>query len=183
VVGGLITSVLGNLRAASTVRREGYATAVRALIARAEYPYRVRRRVSDEPAVLADLVARGHDVQEQLAACRTWVNSEHQTVGHIFEQALAAIDATVNPGTAEAWNQLPITAAADMNLGGWGPGDPWPNLTGLEQAIAYRFGWRRVLPAWLWHRWVQGPVPDPGTAREAVPGVRGDVVPSGHQPR
>ncbi len=38
VVAGLITSVLGNLRAAATARREGYANAVRSLIARAEYP-------------------------------------------------------------------------------------------------------------------------------------------------
>src|SRR4051794_25186091 len=66
VVAGLITSVLGNLRAAATARREGYANAVRSLIARGEYPYRVRRRVSDDADVLAALVSRGHDLQEQL---------------------------------------------------------------------------------------------------------------------
>jgi hypothetical protein len=150
VVAGLITSVLGNLRAAATARREGYANAVRSLIARAEYPYRVRRRVSDDPDVLAGLVVRGHDLQEQLAACRTWVASEHRVLGAMFEKALADIDATVKQATGDAWNEAPTTTAAGMNLNGWGPGDQWPHLVALERAIAYRFGWRRLLPPRLW---------------------------------
>ncbi len=133
VVAGLITTVLGNLRASASARRDGYANAARSLIARAEYPYRVRRRVSDDPETLAGLVGRGHDLQEQLAACRTWVNSESRTIGAIFERALAAIDATVTSNTTDAWNQAPITAAAGMNLEGWGPGDQWPHLATLER--------------------------------------------------
>lgn len=150
VIAGLITSVLGNLRAASATRREGYANAVRSLIARGEYPYRVRRRVSDEPDVLAALVSRGHDLQEQLAACRTWVNSEHQALGKLFDKALANIDANVRPATANAWNHAPITTPSGMNLNGWGPGDQWPHLARLQRGIAYRFGWRRLLPRGLW---------------------------------
>ncbi|GAA2005096.1 hypothetical protein [Nocardioides kribbensis] len=150
VLAGLITSVLGNLRAAATARREGYANAVRSLISRGEYPYRVRRRVSDDPAVLTALVERGHDLQEQLAACRTWVASEHGDLGDMFEQALAAVDATVKQATGDAWNQPPITAASGMNLNGWGPGDQWPHVAKLERAITYRFGWRRLLPRRLW---------------------------------
>lgn len=150
VIAGLITSVLGNLRAAAAARREGYANAVRSLIARGEYPYRVRRRVSDEPDVLAALVSRGHDLQEQLAACRTWVTSEHRAMGNLFDEALADIDATVKQATADAWNKAPITTAIGMNLNGWGPGDQWSHLTTLERAIAYRFGWRRLLPRRLW---------------------------------
>ena len=123
LLAGLITNLLGNLRAAASARRDGYANAVRSLIARAEYPYRVRRRISDDAEVLAGLVERGHNLQEQLAACRTWVSSENRGVGAIFESALSAIDATVNPNTADAWNQPPITAATRMNLAGWGPGD------------------------------------------------------------
>ncbi|TDC46590.1 hypothetical protein E1212_26505 [Jiangella ureilytica] len=151
VIAGLITSVLGNLRAAAAARREGYANAVRSLIARGEYPYRVRRRVSDEPDVLAALVGRGHDLQEQLAACRTWVNSEHRALGELFDKALADIDANVKQATADAWNQAPMATASGMNLNGWGPGDQRPHLARLERAIAYRFGWRRLLPRKLWH--------------------------------
>ncbi len=154
VVAGLITSVMGNLRASAATRRDGYVNAVRVLIARAEYPYRVRRRVSDDPDVLAALASRGHDLQEQVAACRTWVNSEHQTLGALFDRALGSIDTTVNPSTADAWRLPPITTAPGMNLAGWGPGDQWTHLASLQRAIAYRFGWRRLLPAFLWRRWV-----------------------------
>jgi hypothetical protein len=150
LIAGLVTSVLGNLRAAATARREGYASAIRSLIARGEYPYRVRRRVSDDPDVLAALVSRGHDLQEQLAACRIWVISEHRALGDLFDKALADIDATAKPATADAWNQAPITTAGGMNLNGWGPGDQWPHLTSLECAISYRFGWRRLLPRGFW---------------------------------
>jgi hypothetical protein len=150
VIAGLITSVMGNLRAAATARREGYANAVRSLIARGEYPYRVRRRVSDDPDALAALVTRGHDLQEQLAACRTWIASEHGALGDLFDKALADVDATVKEATADAWDQAPITTAGGMNLNGWGPGDQWPHLASLERAIAYRFGWRRLLPRRFW---------------------------------
>jgi hypothetical protein len=154
VVAGLITSVLGNLRAAANTRRDGYAAAVRALIARGEYPYRVRRRVSDDAEVLSALVERGHDLQEQLAACRTWVASEHRALGALFEKALTAIDSTVSPATGDAWSQPPITTAADMNLSGWGPGDQWTHVANLERAIAFRFGPRRLVPSCLWKRWI-----------------------------
>src|SRR3546814_20804165 len=72
LVAGLITTILSNLRASATSRRDGYANAVRSLIARAEYPYRVRRRISDDPEVLAGLVGRGHDLPEQLEIGRQW---------------------------------------------------------------------------------------------------------------
>lgn len=157
VLAGLITSVLGNLRAAATARREGYANAVRSLIARVEYPYRVRRRVSDDADVLTALVERGHDLQEQLAACRTWVASEHRVLGRHFEDALAAIDATVGPAIKDAWDNPPISEAAGMNLNGWGPGDPWPLVAKLERAIAFRFGLRRLLPSFLWMRCIERP--------------------------
>lgn len=97
VVAGIVTSAMGNLRASASVRREGYAKAVQALIARSEYHYRVRRRVSDDADVLAALVVRGHDLQEELAACRTWVNSEHPRLGTVYEDALSRVDASVNP--------------------------------------------------------------------------------------
>jgi hypothetical protein len=150
VVAGLITSVLTGLRAAATERREGYAGAVRTLIARVEYSYRVRRRVSDAPETLAALTERGHDLQEQLAACRTWVAAEHPAVGKVYEQVLASIDSAVNPCTSKAWTLSPITNPADMNLAGWGPGDQWREIAKLQTVIGYRFGWRRLLPAASW---------------------------------
>lgn len=151
VVGGLITASAAQLRASATARREGYAQAVKTLIARHEYAYRVRRRTSDAAEVLQALAQRGNDLQEQLGACRTWVSAESAAVGQVYDAVLREIDQTVSPATTDAWNQPPITTATDMNLSGWnGPDDPWPRLLTLQKAIAFRFGWRRLVPAWLW---------------------------------
>jgi hypothetical protein len=163
VVGGLLTVALGNLRASATARRDGYSSAVRTLIARAEYPYRVRRRVSNYPDVLAGLAARGHELQEELAASRTWVSAEHRVLGECYEAALQRIDDNVTPATAEAWTLPPVAAPEGMNLAGWGPGDQWAHVAELERAIAFRFGWRRLLPTRWWRNRVRAQAPDRGT--------------------
>jgi hypothetical protein len=150
VVSAAVASLLGAVRSAATTRRDGYANSVRVLIARVEYPYRIRRRVSDAPEVLAELVSRGHDLQEELARQRIWVSSENREVSKRFEGALAKIDETAKPAAVEAWSCPPATSPADMNLTGWGPGDPWSDLCELERGISRRFGWRRLLPTWWW---------------------------------
>lgn len=146
-LGAAVTAALGGLRATAASRRDGYALAVRTLIARVEYPYRVRRRVSDDSDMMAALAARGHDLQEQLAACRTWVNAENRAVGAIYKDVIADLDATVAPATRDAWSQIPITVPSEMTLGDWGPENPWTHLSRLEYAIMFRFGWRRILPS------------------------------------
>ena len=154
VVGGLLTAMLGSVRAAAESRRDGYARAVRTLIARAEYPYRIRRRVSHDADTLTALAERGHDIQEQLAAGRTWVNAERRALGRIYDETLAQLDTALRPAAQDAWAQQPITAGAGMALGGWGPGDQWPHLQRLQHAISFRFGWRRLVPGWYVRWWV-----------------------------
>src|SRR5690349_14433320 len=73
VVAGLIGTLLGNTRANAAARRERYAQAVRTLVAWAEYPYRIRRRTSDDATALSALAERGHTLQEQLAESRAWI--------------------------------------------------------------------------------------------------------------
>jgi hypothetical protein len=64
----LITAGIAGLRDAAAKRRDGYASAMKALVARTEFPYRVRRRSSDSPETLTALTQLGNDIQEQLAA-------------------------------------------------------------------------------------------------------------------
>jgi hypothetical protein len=147
VVAGLIGTVLANLRATAAVRRDRYALAVRALIARVEYPYRIRRRTGDDPATLAALAERGNDLQERLAESRAWVAAENRVLAEVYNECLAAVDAPVKRACTAAWTAGPVTSAAGMNLVGFGPGDQQAIVSRLECAIAYRFGWRRLLPA------------------------------------
>jgi hypothetical protein len=184
VLGGLLTATLGNVRAAAEARRDGYARAVRALITRVEYPYRIRRRVSDDGQTLTALAERGHDIQEQLAACRTWVNAEHRTLGLIYDDVLERLDTAVAPAARDAWAQQPIVTGPEMALGGWGPGDQWPQLKRLQHAISFRFGWRRVLPGWF-VRWRTHQVaPQENSVASATARREGSPTPaSGHPDR
>src|SRR3954447_22288011 len=152
VLGTFLTTVVAGLRASATTRREGYAAAVQAFVSWVEYPYRIRRRTSDEPAALTKLADVGHDLQECLARHRAWVAAESGALSGVFDKAVADLTGPVGEACKEAWNSPPVTRAADMNLSGFGPGDVSGTIKTLECAVAYRFGLRRLLSGWVVRR-------------------------------
>lgn len=143
------TLLLTRASEAANRRRDRYAGAVETLVAWIEFPYRVRRRTSDDPATLAELAARGHDLQERMACHQTWIATEYPALADQYDHTRATVTSAVAPAVAEAWTLKPISAAHDMNLGDWGPaaacGDA---MAALQHAIENRFGVRRVA-AWL----------------------------------
>ncbi len=60
VLGALLTALSKNLRDAAVVRRDKYAAAAGHLAAWTEYPYRIRRRTSDDAETLTRLADLGH---------------------------------------------------------------------------------------------------------------------------
>jgi hypothetical protein len=146
IAGAAVTSVLGRWAEATNRRRQAYASAVEALVAWTEYPYRIRRRTSDSREELSRLANIGHDLQERLRCHQTWVSAESRRVGAQYRDALAHVSAHVGPACVDAWNTAPIQTAADMNLGGWGPSAQCgPVVDSLQTAITWRFGWRRIV--------------------------------------
>ncbi|MHA4945687.1 hypothetical protein ACX27O_00045 [Micromonospora sp. SD19] len=150
VVAGLIGVILGNTRANATARRERYAQAVRTLVAWAEYPYRIRRRTSDDAATLTALADRGHTLQEQLAESRGWIAAESRAMSEVFDACLGAINPLVGTACVIAWQGPPISKSAEMLLGDFGPRGINAIVARMECAIIYRFGLRRL----MWRRWV-----------------------------
>ncbi|MFB9238121.1 hypothetical protein ACFFWC_21625 [Plantactinospora siamensis] len=150
VVAGLISVILGNTRANATARRERYAQAVRTLVAWAEYPYRIRRRTSDDAVTLTALADRGHTLQEQLAESRAWIAAESRAMSEVFDACLDEINPLVGPACAIAWQQPPIAKSAEMLLGDFGPRGINAIVARMECAIIYRFGLRRL----MWRGWV-----------------------------
>jgi hypothetical protein len=150
VVAGLIGTILGNTRANAAARRERYAQVVRCLVAWVEYPYRIRRRTSDEPATLTALADRGHALQEQLAESRAWVAAESRALSEILDGCIRDITKLVGPACVAAWQQPPIATSAEMNLGDFGLRGTQHIVARMECAIIYRFGIRRL----MWRRWV-----------------------------
>lgn len=121
LTGGLLVYLLQRSDAKRARRREGYAEAMAALAAWAEYPYRIRRRTSDQPDELARLVGIGHDLQERLARAQAWIAADDTTLLTVYQASLTAIRTEAAPYLNEAWAAPPITTPAEMALGDWGP--------------------------------------------------------------
>jgi hypothetical protein len=146
-----ISFALSRWSETSSRRREGYSSATRELVAWAEYPYRIRRRTTDDPAELSRLANLGNDLQEALRFRQTWVTAEDVWLARVFQEVRDDLGRTVGTACTDAWNKAPISSAAEMNLGGWGPVGVNPHLERFEHAVRFRFGWRRVVAAFGWH--------------------------------
>jgi len=120
VGGGLIAAWLNRQDTARSRRRQGYASAVAAVVAWIEYPFRVRRRTSDDPDTLAELAGLGHDVQERLAASLAWVAADDAKRYEDYSALVALAHRTMGPLVQEAWRCSPVAGADGMNLNGWG---------------------------------------------------------------
>ncbi len=145
IVGALFGAALGRWADARNRRREQYADAVRVLVRWFEYPFRIRRRTSDDASELRRLAEMGHDLQEQLQCHRTWVESESSWVGVIYTEAVAEIRRRTGPSIQAAWAEPRVLKPEEMVLEGWGPDGIEDLLTSLNAAIACRFGWGRAL--------------------------------------
>lgn len=146
-----LSFALGRWALTTASRRDGYAQATRDLVAWAEYPYRIRRRTSDDPGVLGALADRGHAHQEALRYRETWILSENRWVGRVFTEIRTELGAPIASACNEAWATAPVCEASGMTLGGWGPQGVDQHIKRFERAVAFRFGWRRVTAAIGWH--------------------------------
>jgi hypothetical protein len=147
----LVGVVASSFLAAAETRRQGYAAAVGAVLAWAEYPYRIRRRTSDDAATLTAIANLGHDLQERRARCLAWVAGENTAVYEVFLLNMKYLDATLGTLAGDAWNTPPVGGASGMVLSGWGGGRlPQETVERLGCAIGFRTGWRR---------WLVSPVP------------------------
>ena len=139
------TQIISRLSDTASRRRDRYSALVRTLVAWTEFPYRVRRRVDDNPTTLAGLAAIGHELQERLAGDQAWVLAESRYVGKVYIEVRRAINKQVGPAITDAWNLPPVSRPSEMVLGTWGPNTAvTADLDRLEASVGRRFGWRRV---------------------------------------
>lgn len=131
-----VTSHLDRSAARRDERRVRYAEAVSTLVAWAEFPYRVRRRTSDEPETLAALAAIGHDLQEKLACHEAWIAADDPTIAITYLEARDKLGPTVAAALENAWTSPHVAGPADMVLGDRGQGtNIQETLEPLQKAI------------------------------------------------
>ena len=141
---GALVAVLGRLSEASDRRRRVYAEALSVLVEWIEFPYRIRRRVTDDPVELARLADRGHRIQERLAYYRTWIAAENPALGLRYQAAAERVGEFAGRESRLAWGSPRVSSPEAMNLNDTIPPAPDDVLDDLRKAIANRFGVRRV---------------------------------------
>jgi len=101
--------------------RDGYAEAIRTLVAWREFPYRVLRRAADEPATYALLTDRGHQVQEDFAYWTSWIASDNARVADAYRASARALREHLQGPIQQAWDSPPAASASSQarstNLG------------------------------------------------------------------
>lgn len=150
LVGGSVGAVLvAQVFASADGRRDNYAEAVAILLSWCEFPFIIRRRVDDLPATLQRLAEHGHELQERLARSEAWVTAESNAMGAKYTTLISDVKVAIGPLLNEAWETPPITAAAEMNLNGWGAeacSRVRQQINEFRGQTSWRFGWRRILP-------------------------------------
>lgn len=139
--------VAGRIAQERNRRRDLYSRAVRAVIAWVEYPYKIRRRTSNDPEVLAELAATGHRLQQDLAYFQTWLATDKSSLGILYGDVVRNVKMRCSAALDEAWSADPVDEPTDMVLNGWGPQDCSAEIQRLQKGIGARFGWRRIVSA------------------------------------
>jgi hypothetical protein len=172
VVGAIVVATVPRWSEARERRRTRYAEAVEALIAWAEFPYRIARRIGDDPQTLADLTKLGHELQERLTFVGAWVTAESAMMGNLYRDVVGALRCVVGSASSDAWRRPPIFTADEMNVGNLGiDGEAVAALaTRVAMASRVRFGWRRMLGhSNIWRKVFSDPVDPPMTSDDEEP--------------
>lgn len=116
IVVGFMSWYLNRWGVSRDRKRERYAETIQNLVAWYELPYRIRRRVSDEPDELSRLAQQAHELQERLANDQAWVSIEKPIIGLEYARCLKALREQVAPCSRQAWNSEPAAEPKRMNV-------------------------------------------------------------------
>lgn len=146
IIGAIITAVVPRWAEVRDRRRTSYADAVQRLVAWAEYPYRIARRVDDKPETLKEIATLGHTLQEQLAFHRAWIYAESSRMGQLYSGVVGSLKGLLGPAIQEAWRLPPVSSPSSMNIGDLGINQSQVELLTecIVQASNTRFGWSRL---------------------------------------
>ncbi len=148
VIGAVLSKLMERSAAYLEHVQEGYAEATKALVAWDQFPYRIRRRVNDEPEIRRGLAELGSDIQERLGYSLGWVSAESAVMGEFYAALMRRLRIDVGEHARFAWQSPPSMSPAGMNLG-YEPAvylpAGWAYVQMFSAGFRYRFGWRRYL--------------------------------------
>lgn len=118
---GLITYLVKHKHINHKLRLEGYGEAVSALYAWYEYPFQIRRRLSDSQETLDRLIQLGNENQQRIARSLAWMALDRKDAYVRYQKLVEKVKEATAEYIKEAWKLSPIRYSVDINLGSWGP--------------------------------------------------------------
>ena len=151
VYAALITAGLGLLgqaairvKEARDRRRDEYSQAFAAAMRWTEFPYRIARRLSNQPGVCSPIIMAFHETQEEICFHENWLRSVSDDIADAYSSLVRAVKDRSRQHIESAWKQPPAQIPEGMILG-----DAFPVVVTAEVASFTR-QIRRNLSWWHW---------------------------------
>lgn len=132
-------------RAAALERkRKTAAEAIADALVWLELPYRIRRRLDDQPGTIAALSERIHDLQERLAFHDNWLRIELPRAHARYVALVHAVKDASMKAIQGAWQAPPLSAPGEMNIGSLGLASVEQQVSEFAEEVRRRLSWWRV---------------------------------------
>lgn len=138
---------LGQRKTVRDRKRETCAQALTHALAWMELPYRIRRRVDDNPQTLSALADRAHDLQESLLFHLSWLEVEMPQTYTPYRDLVSAVRSASEAAIVAAWEAAPVSSPAQMNIGDLGinRSEVDQRVSELVQQVRRELSLRRLL--------------------------------------
>ena len=117
VLGALIVYFLTQRAAAHSRKREACASAIADALQWLEIPYRIRRRVDDQPETIAAITGHIHGLQESILFHLSWLRVELPAAHDEYHQLVTAVKTGTGKVIQESWESAPAHDPKNQNLG------------------------------------------------------------------
>ena len=144
-VAALLGHGLVRLKEARDRRRDEYSRAFAAAMRWTEFPYRIARRLSNEPAEVAPIVEAMHAVQEEIQFHLNWLRSVSDDMAEAYSQLVRSVKAESRPHIEASWRREPAIVPDGMILGDVFPVDVDADVKRFTKEIRRNLSvWRRI---------------------------------------
>lgn len=98
-------------------RRDEYSKAFAAAMQWLEFPYRIARRLSNDPAEVNPIVLAMHEAQQEIEFHSNWLRSVSDDIAEAYGCLVRAVKEGSRPYIEEAWRREPATIPDGMIIG------------------------------------------------------------------
>jgi len=112
-----------------------------------EFPYRIARRLSNDPEAVAPIVEAMHQAQERICFHENWLRTVSEDIEKAYSSLVDAVKAKSAPHIQAAWRRHPAKIPEGMMLGNIFAVDVGAEVDEFAEQISRDLSlWRRWAP-------------------------------------